>query len=137
MVVGGERAEAQVLRVPGGQEAGAAVPDLRSRGSAPGRGWSAASLSYLPGRGRAKAVILGAAPTLLPLFSRNLRSQSREEARRGRPVGSGNLESRFPRRGGSGAEVGPPRDVVCTCSRSAPFKPKPAVGPPLSRSSGE
>ena len=81
MVVGGERAEAQVLRV-GGQEAGAAVPDLRSRGSAPGMGRGAASLRYLPGRGRAKAVILGAAPTLLPLFPRSLRSQSREEARR-------------------------------------------------------
>lgn len=106
-----------------------------------GRG--AASLSYLSGRGRAKAVILGAAPTLLPLSSRNLRSQSREEARRGRAVVSGNLESRFSRRGveggggGGGQRWAPPRDVVCTCSRSAPFKPKPTVGLPLARSSGE
>ena len=52
--VGGERAEAQVLRVPGGQEAGAAVPDLRSRRLAPGMGRGAASLSYQPGRGRAR-----------------------------------------------------------------------------------
>ena len=107
MVVGGERAEAQVLRV-GEQEAGAAVPDRRSRSSAPGMGRGAASLSYLPGRGRAKAVILGAAPTLLPLFPPSLRSQSREEARRGTPVGSGNLESRFPRRGADGGGGGPP-----------------------------
>ena len=54
MGVGGERAEAQVLRVPGGQKAGAAVPDLRSRRLAPGMGRGAASLSYQPGRGRAR-----------------------------------------------------------------------------------